>query len=109
MALATIRIRLAPKQNKDKIDSYAIIEELKSLLFVLAEAKPGNPASGFAWDYYRPYFVEIRKRHYEEPFCYYISQSAKSGETTRWLSQHSRKVEEFRAWSESFRWPEKIR
>jgi len=109
IALTVIGVRLAPKLNKDKIDSQSIIEELKVLLAVLSQSKSDKPTSGFAWNYYRPYFVEIKNRHYEEAFCYYIAQSAKTYETRSWLAQHSRKIDEFRAWSATYKWREKIK
>jgi hypothetical protein len=70
----------------------------------MAESTPKQKSSGFAWDYYRPYFCEIAKRKFAEPFCYYIAQSAQSDEVERWLTLNAERVREFLTWSKGYQW-----
>ena len=60
--------------------------------------------SKFTWRYYIPYFVELRKRNYVEPFTYYISQSSDLNGVTEWLQANANRVDEFLSWSKSYQW-----
>ena len=92
------------KENKDKTEIQAFIHQLTLLLEMMSESTAKQNSSGFAWDYYRPYFCEISNRKFVEPFCYYISQSAQSEEVERWLTLNAERVREFLTWSRSYQW-----
>jgi hypothetical protein len=40
------------------------------LVSAMSESTAKRKSSGSAWDYYRPYVVEISNRNFVEPFCY---------------------------------------
>ncbi len=56
--------------------------------------------TGFAWEYYAPYFAKISKKEHIPAFTYYISSSSKDTEVQNWLKENAAKVDQFRKWSE---------
>jgi TolA-binding protein len=101
-ALSLIAAARYLEKNKGKSEIRLFIDDLSTLLAIMSENK--QKGSGFAWDYYRPYFCEIANRKFVEPFCYYISQSAQSEEVERWLTLNAERVREFLTWSRSYQW-----
>ena len=92
------------EMNKGKSEIRLFIDNLSTLLSIISESTEKQKSSGFAWDYYRPYFCEIANRKFVEPFCYYICQSAESDEVERWLVLNSERVREFLMWSRGYQW-----
>jgi len=93
--------------KKGKSEIRLFIDNLSTMLTIMAERLSKQKGSGFAWDYYRPYFCEMANRKFVEPFCYYISQSAQSEEVDRWLTVNFERVREFLAWSKSYQWAQR--
>lgn len=92
------------KENKDKTETDSFIRQLIALLQMMSETTSKQKSSGFAWDYYCPYFSEIANRRFAEPFAYYIAQSTKSDEVERWLTLNAERVREFLTWSKNYQW-----
>ncbi|MEW6127740.1 MAG: tetratricopeptide repeat protein [Acidobacteriota bacterium] len=103
-ALAIMSAAKHLDESKKKSEVQLWVESLTLLLSLMDEAKDGKKQPGFAWNYYRPYFIEIRKRNFTEPFAYFILQSKQSPEVQKWLVQNYQKVNEFLAWSKSYQW-----
>ena len=103
VALSVIAASPYLEENKGKGEMRLAVENFTKLFSVLSEGKQHQ--SGFAWNYYRPYFVEMKTRNYVEAFCYYIHQSAGSAETSTWLAQNGTRVTEFLNWSKNYEWP----
>jgi tetratricopeptide (TPR) repeat protein len=93
------------EKNKNRSQMQSIVDDFTSLFGMLSGPEAGKRQQGFAWNYYRPYFAEMKARNYVEPFCYYIHQSANSEEVANWLTKNYGKVNEFLSWSKSFQWP----
>lgn len=93
------------EENKNKTDMQLTAEWLDSFFAILAESKEEKKTSGFAWNYYRPYFVEMKRQNLVEPFCYLIHRSSNVPEVQRWLSQNNERVTQFLAWSKNYAWP----
>ncbi|HEU4509989.1 MAG TPA: hypothetical protein VFR78_17275, partial [Pyrinomonadaceae bacterium] len=55
--------------------------------------------------YYIPYFNELKKRDYVEPFAYYVSQSSNMSGVADWIQANGTRVNEFLNWSKSYQWP----
>src|SRR5262249_17658139 len=51
--------RLA-EATKDKSEMQIRISSFEALIAILATANPEQKQGGFSWNYYRPYFVELR-------------------------------------------------
>jgi hypothetical protein len=92
------------KGNEGKSEMQSIADTFNVVFEALANDERAD--RGFVWNYYRPYFVEMKKRGLVEPFCYYIYQSSQSAEVQKWLAANTAKVNEFVSWSKAYRWPE---
>lgn len=90
-------------ENKGKTEAQLTVEQLETVFAVLGESSKGN--SKFVGKYYVPYFVEMKKRNYVEPFYYYVSRSSDNPEVKKWLDEHAQRVNEFLAWSKQYQWP----
>ncbi|PJJ59566.1 tetratricopeptide repeat protein [Hymenobacter chitinivorans] len=91
-------------KNKDKSATVRLAEKLTSLCQSLEEQKEASHP-GFAWNYYVPYFLTLKKAGYL-PTLTYLIQAARPGqpEAQQWLDQHPSEVKEFQEWSEAYKW-----
>ena len=94
------------EENKDKTPTEQLIRKLESLISVLDESHP-ETHEGFAWQYFVPYFVELKKQGYLPALAYSVqaSRAAATPEVQQWLAAHTATLEEFREWSEAYNWP----
>lgn len=90
-------------KNKEKSEIRSVVDDLSTLFAIMSEG--ADKSSGFAWEYYRPYFSEMSRRKLAEPFCYYILQSTQSEEVGKWLTQNSERARELLVWSKAYQWP----
>ncbi len=92
--------------NKNKTPTEQLIRKLESLIGVLAEQNP-DQRQGFAWQYFVPYFVELKKQGYLPALAYSVQESRAGAtpEVQQWLATHTATLEEFRQWSEAYKWP----
>jgi tetratricopeptide (TPR) repeat protein len=93
------------EKNKDKSEFQLTVDNFESLFAFLEEAK-GKDQSKFTWKYYVPYFLEMNKKGYVEPFVYYIYQRHPVPGAKEWIQQNSGKVREFLSWTEGYNWPQ---
>lgn len=93
------------EKNKGKSTAELAVEQLNTFLSILSELDEKENRSKFVFVYYLPYFSELKKRNYVEPFYYYISKSGNNPEVQKWLDGNFRRVSEFLTWSKQYRWP----
>jgi tetratricopeptide (TPR) repeat protein len=106
VSLALSMIAASPhlEKNRGKSEMQLVVEDFSTLFSVIEEVSAGKKHSGFAWNYYRPYFVEMKSRDYVEPFCYYTRRSGNNKDVARWLSENAGRVNEFLNWSKGYQW-----
>jgi tetratricopeptide (TPR) repeat protein len=92
------------EKNKDKTEAQLLVEQMDTVLAVLSESDPGKNKSKFVYKYYVPYFVELKKRNFTEPFVYHAFQGSSLPGAEAWLTANEARVREFLAWSEQFPW-----
>ena len=94
------------EENKAKTPTEQLIRKLESLINVLDELHPGKQP-GFAWRYFVPYFVALKKQGYLPALAYSVQESraAATPEVQQWLAAHTATLAEFREWSEAYTWP----
>ncbi|MBT9392759.1 tetratricopeptide repeat protein [Hymenobacter sp. NST-14] len=94
------------EENKDKTPTEQLIRKLESLISVLEEQHPATQP-GFAWQYFVPYFVELKKQGYLPALAYSVqaSRAAATPEVQQWLAAHTATLEEYQHWSEAYSWP----
>ena len=102
--LALTKAADADEKSKNKSAVERLVDQLNTQLTIVSEMESKGDKSKFTWRYYIPYFVELRKRNYVEPFTYYISQSSDLNGVTEWLQANANRVDEFLSWSKSYQW-----
>lgn len=95
----------ATEKNKDKSEAEKLVDQLSTLFALAGEQEGKADKSKFTFRYYIPYFNELKKRDYVEPFAYHISQSSNISGVAEWLQANSGRVKEFLIWSEGYQWP----
>jgi len=83
-------------ENKKKGEMELFAENTKSFFSVLSELKKDH--KGFWWDFYVTRFNSLLESENCEAFSYYISQSSKSAEVTKWIAKNTKKMEKFMEW-----------
>jgi tetratricopeptide (TPR) repeat protein len=59
---------------------------------------------GFYWNYYAPYFIEMKQMGYIETFSYISYASTQEKYITKWLAKNKEKVDAFYGWSNGYLW-----
>lgn len=90
------------KKNKNKTEVEHFIRKFETLCSALKETKKDN--YGFYWEFYAPYFVEMKDRGLIEPFAYVAFASSDEKDVEKWLESHESELEKFFNWSEGFVW-----
>ena len=96
---------MSSEKSKGKSEGQLLVEQLNTLLAIVSEADPKDDKGKFTWKYYIPYFAELKKKNYVEPFAYYISQGSNLKGVNEWLQANPAKVNEFLSWSKGYQWP----
>ena len=95
----------ATENNKDKSEAQKLVDQLSTLMAVISENDGKGDRSKFTFRYYIPYFNELKKKDYVEPFAYYISESGNLSGVSEWLEANPGRVNEFLNWSKNYQWP----
>jgi tetratricopeptide (TPR) repeat protein len=93
------------EEKKKKSEAERLVDQLNTFLAVVSELDPKDDKSKFTWRYYIPYFIELKKKNFVEPFAYYVSQSTNLKGVPEWLAANQARVNEFVSWSRSYQWP----
>jgi Tfp pilus assembly protein PilF len=91
-----------PLDSLNKSKTYNFAYRLKAVFGELAELKSKN--SGFYWDYYAPYFIDMKEKDQVDTFAHIAFASSDDKENTEWLNTHKKEIEDFYAWSKVFGW-----
>lgn len=94
------------KEIKNKSDIEMIAFEIDSLCSFLEETK--EKKKGFVWEFYAPYFVELRKREYVMPLVMQVYFRKYEAAAKKWFGdEKNRKLyDEFLKWSlEGYKFP----
>lgn len=95
------------KEHKNDTEVEAFKIQFEMLCSALASSKEKN--SGFYWDYYTPYFIEMKEKGFTETFAYIAFSSTGDGYVKKWLKGHESEVFEFYEWSRKFDWYSSIK
>jgi tetratricopeptide (TPR) repeat protein len=68
----------------------------------LAETR--SKGHGFFWEFYAPYFIEMKEKNLTETFSYIIFSSSGDKDVTKWLKNNQGEVTKFYDWSKGFAW-----
>jgi hypothetical protein len=90
------------KKYKKETEVERFIRKFGSLCSILSESKTKN--SGFFWDYYAPYFIEMKEQNLVETFGYIAFASSDNAEVSKWLKEHKNEIGKFLDWSKGYSW-----
>jgi hypothetical protein len=58
----------------------------------------------FYWDFYAPYFIEVKDKGLTATFSYIAFTSTNTPAVTEWMVQHKSETDVFFYWSAGFKW-----
>lgn len=81
-------------KNNTAVEKF--IRKMETLCSSLDETQKDN--SGFYWEYYAPYFIEMKKNNLVETFSYIAFASTETEDVANWLKAHSSETDHFYEW-----------
>lgn len=90
------------KKNKKKTEVEQFIRKFETVCSSLKETQKDN--FGFYWDYYVPYFIEMKEKNLIETFAYIGFATSDDPKVIKWLKSHQKEIDVFYEWSSSFKW-----
>jgi len=94
------------KKNKKKTDVEQFIRKFETVCASLKESQ--NKNYGFYWDYYVPYFMEMKEKNFIETFAYIAFATSNNPEVDKWLKENKKEIDTFYEWSSNFTWKSKL-
>jgi Tfp pilus assembly protein PilF len=82
--------------------TYNFSYRLQAVCSEMKELK--NKNSGYYWDYYAPYFIEMKEKNYLDTFSHIAFAATDDKENNDWLSTHKKDITDFYSWSKAFDW-----
>lgn len=102
MLLAMMAALDFDEKNKDKTPTARMAEKLDDLIGNLGEKSSHR---GFAWDYYVPYYLEMKRKDFVPAFTYVIRAArTDQPDVQQWLDAHTAEVAAFQEWSKNYEW-----
>lgn len=75
-------------------------------LFNMLPDDPGvNDAKTFTGTYYAPYFTELKRKNFAEPFVYFLCQRTNLTGVRDWITANRARMQEFLDWNAAYAWP----
>ena len=87
-------------KGKKPVESF--LRKFDIVCSTLKETRSVN--KGFFWDYYAPYFIEMKDKNLTTTFFYLAFSSTGTSDVKEWLDQHKSETEAFSKWSADFQW-----
>jgi len=60
--------------------------------------------SGFYWEYYAPFFIEMKSKNQNETFGYIVFVSLGDKDILNWIESNEGRIIDFYKWVESYKW-----
>jgi len=90
------------KKYKKNTEIEQFIRKFETVCSSLKETQKDN--YGFYWDYYVPYFIDMKDNELIETFAYIAFASSDDNDVLKWLKSHGDEIDAFYDWSNSFTW-----
>ncbi len=74
----------------------------ESICSICEETQDKN--SGFYWEYYVPFYVEMKNEGYLEAFSYLVYYSTDEKYVKKWIEDNPTKVDQFYSWVTNYDW-----
>lgn len=93
------------EKGKGKTQAQLLVEQMETVLGLVAEGEEKKRQSTFVFKYYVPYFVELKQKGHVEAFVYHALQSSGLPGAREWVESNSGRVMQFLIWSKNYQWP----
>lgn len=90
------------KKYKKETEVERFQRKIETVFGVMDEVMADN--HGFFWEFYAPYFIELKNKGYLETFSYIVYASSGLDYVNEWLTKNDRKIVEFYNWSDQYDW-----
>lgn len=90
------------KKYKNTTDREKFIRKIETVTASFIESQKEN--HGFYWEYYVPYFIEMKEKHFLETFSYLAFATTTDSVISEWLKSHKTEIDQFYTWSKSYTW-----
>ncbi|MDF2454607.1 MAG: hypothetical protein K0R51_600 [Cytophagaceae bacterium] len=90
------------KKNKKKTEVQLFQRKFETVCAYMEEMQKDN--FGFYWEYYAPYFIEMKERNLTETFSYIAFATSEDPSVKKWLKGHPKELEAFYTWSKNYSW-----
>jgi Flp pilus assembly protein TadD len=90
------------EKNKKKTEVERFISKFETVCELLKETQKDN--YGFYWEYYVPYFIEMKDKNLINSFTYIAFATSEDSEVSKWLESHKSAIDEFYDWSKNYTW-----
>ncbi len=92
------------KEHKKDTEREKFLRKLETICVGLSETQAKN--TGFYWEFYAPYFIDMEQSKMIETFSYVVFASAEDAAVSKWIKANDDKIQAFYDWSNEFKWPE---
>lgn len=106
---STIDLLLAMSAGLDYDEKYEnekpgefVARKFDTICATLAETKKDN--TGFYWNYYAPYFIEMHEKDLLATFSNLVVVASGDASAAEWLKSHQKEVDDFQNWSRNYNW-----
>ena len=103
--IATSHSTFTTEMDNGKKETEALVNQVNAILTRLAADNPSLDRATFVGRFHVPYFAELKRRNYVEPFVYWVSQRAPVPGVKEWINANEDRVREFLNWSAKYAWP----
>ncbi len=103
LALSMLTVSDFSKKNKRKSEVELFQNKMESLFSIISDLKKDN--FGFYWEYYAPYFIEMKDKNFIETFSFIAFAPKNDPKVLDWLQSHPNELKNFFIWSDSYKWP----
>jgi Tfp pilus assembly protein PilF len=87
-------------KNNTPVEKF--IRKFETVCSSLSETQKDN--SGFYWEYYAPYFIEMKQKKMITTFAYLAFASTPGEDIDKWFKENKADVKAFFDWSKNFAW-----
>jgi tetratricopeptide (TPR) repeat protein len=105
-ALSLTKAASMTEKNKGKTPMQLLVGQFETFFAIMSEQSDKADRNKFTWQFYVPYFNELKEKKHVEAFVYHIMQSDRKEETLEWLAANKTRVGDFLAWSKFYKWPQ---
>lgn len=103
--IATSHSTFTTEMDNGKKETEALVNQVNAILTRLAADNPSLDGATFVGRFHAPYFAELERRNYVEPFVYWVSQRAPVPGVKEWINANRDRVRDFLNWSAKYAWP----